>query len=207
MSQRGEKVKKILLSIFCIVLLSGCSAKNDDKLIDKDIVTEEHLYLSDVDSAKADMSSYEGFTDVDHVFEVISLDESFRFIDEEASAVIYYGFNTCPYCIEIVPTLNNIAKDLELTVYYVDLMANPIEDDQRAKFYELYDEYTIKDEAGESTFSVPQVSVIVNGEIKSTHIGAVDLFDPANGSLNQEQVEQLSDIFETNLSELSEEVK
>lgn len=178
-----------LLKVFAVFMLAlsmtGCSQYDKSTFV----------YLEDVKAVDADMSGYDGFKQLDHVYKKITFKESIRFLDEKATGVVYYGYAGCPYCTQVVPILNDVAKKYDITVYYVDVHGDKINSDDLDYFLSLVDDYVEHDENGEPEFWVPQVFVYVNGEVMGSHIGAVDSYDPAVGIMSNSQKNELTKIF------------
>lgn len=58
----------------------------------------------------------------DNPFIYKSEDELIEMINNKETFIVYFGFNDCPWCRSIVPSLINAAKDLNLDkIYYVDV--------------------------------------------------------------------------------------
>lgn len=58
----------------------------------------------------------------DNNVKYLSLEEADKML-EEGSGVIYFGFASCPWCRNLVPTLLDVAKEEELEeIYYVNLL-------------------------------------------------------------------------------------
>lgn len=58
----------------------------------------------------------------DNNVKYITLEEADKML-EEGSGVIYFGFASCPWCRNLVPTLLDVAKEEELEeIYYVNLL-------------------------------------------------------------------------------------
>ena len=191
-------MKKILVLFLCLGLLVGCSSKSD---LSNMVVNPDLNYLDDVKAISVDMSGYRNFTDTEHVFKKINFKEALRFIDEDASAIVYYGYKTCPFCVEVVPVLNELCKELGLSVYYVDVQGETVSDEHLELFMGHYSEFLQTDDKDQPTFYVPQVSVIVDGEITSVHVGAVDSYNSGQ-PMSDKQKEELKGIFTENLKPL-----
>ncbi|MDO4996594.1 MAG: hypothetical protein Q4E69_05395 [Bacilli bacterium] len=44
-------------------------------------------------------------------------------IDNKETFIVYFGFSKCPWCRSILPTMFEVAKDLDIdTIYYVDVL-------------------------------------------------------------------------------------
>ncbi len=181
-------VKKLILAFLLASMLVGCEAKVDKS---------NYKYLNDLKSVNVDMSVYKGFTDTDHAYKKISFKESLRIFDEKATAVLYYGYSSCPYCIQIVPVLNEVAKSYDLTVYYVDMHGDDkISEADLTKFKEMLADHLEKDADGKPQFMVPQVFVVVNGEVVGEHLSAVDSYDASNGNMTSSQKKELTKIYQ-----------
>ncbi len=188
------KIVKSILAVLLVLILGACEKKYDKST---------YYYLDDLKAVDVDMSGYQGFTDTDHVYKRITFKESLRFFDEKATGVVYYGYTGCPYCIQVVPILNEIAKEYGLTVYYVDVNGeDKISDEDIERFLVLADEFLDHDEEGNAEFYVPQVFVFVNGEIVGDHLGAVDSYDPSVGVMSSSQKKELTNIFKEILKPL-----
>ena len=184
-------MKKLKLILGCVLTLalSGC-----DKLGG---IGGGHIPTSDkeIKSVAVDMGRYAGFTDKDHAFKRITFKESLRFFDEKRSGVVYYGSSDCPYCIQVVPVLNEVAKSYDLTVYYVDVHGeDKIQENDIERYLDLAFDHLEKDEEGNALFYIPQIFVFVDGEIVASHLGAVDSYDTKIGNMSNSQVNELKKI-------------
>lgn len=173
-------MKKLLMMAVCILMLAGCMQKTETKFKEYDLPEGEFKTI-DIMNVAVDMSGYQGFTDKDHVYRRTTMKESFRLVDEQASGILYFGYDTCPYCLQVVPILNDLAKKYNQMVYYIDVYhkSDTISDADVNRYLEVYEEFLLKDDEGEPVFYVPQVFVIINGQIIDGHTGAVDSFDPS----------------------------
>lgn len=191
-------MKKLISILMIACLLCGCAIKDDVKLKEYDLDDEE-IKTIELMSVSVDMTAYQGFTDTNHAFRRTTMKESFRLLDEEASGILYFGYSTCPYCLKVVPILNDLAKKYNQTVYYIDVFStiDPIGDEDIDRYLTDYVEFlTIED--GEAVFYVPQVFVIVNGKVIDGHTGAVDSYEPDRQSdLSIEQRKELTGILES----------
>jgi thiol-disulfide isomerase/thioredoxin len=178
-------MKKILLILaLTLVLLTGCSAETN--------------YI-EVETVQVDMSGYENMPVVGHQFLKTTPQEVLRLIEEGGSAVVYYGYSTCPFCNKATPVINDAAKELDMTILYVDV--HP-EIDPGDEFYEAMDDTTLAlseflslDEDGEPEFYVPNVFVIKNGEILGNHVALTDSYAGGGLSLTINQYNELLNIY------------
>lgn len=188
------KFLKLVLSFAVVLGLAACGEKPVDK--------SGYQYIEDLKSVDVDMTSYPGFTDTNHVFKKITFKESLRFFDEKGTGIVYYGYATCPYCVQVVPVLNEVAKSYGLTVYYVDVHGDKISDADIDRYMDLAKEFLDKDDEGNPQFFVPQIFTFVNGEIVGDHLGAVDSYDPSAGNLTSSQRKELTNIIKKILKPL-----
>ena len=58
----------------------------------------------------------------DHPFVYKSANDIITMMDNGETFVVYFGFANCPWCRRVLPTLIEVAQDLELKeIYYVDV--------------------------------------------------------------------------------------
>lgn len=192
-------MKKIWMAAVCaLMMLAGCTKQPEVQFKEYD-VPEGDIKTIELMNVAVDMSGYRGFTDKEHVYRRTTMKESFRLVDEQASGILYFGYDTCPYCLQVVPILNDLAKKYNQTVYYIDVYhtTDTISDADIDRYLTVYRDFLLEDE-GEPVFYVPQVFVIVNGQIIDGHTGAVDSFEPSvQTSMTAEQTEELTYLLES----------
>ncbi len=186
-------MKKLLLCFLLLLVLCGCKGKQE-------IPTPEYPYQ--IVSDKVDMSGYEGVSSTDHKFRLIKVQELFNTIDLRSSGVFYLGRHNCNCCQKVSRYLNEVAKELDVTVYYIDVY-NPdeplTEKELQDKLYEYLYEILGTDENGSKTLLTPQVFSIVNGEFYGSQI----CFD--NYSLdNEAKIEQFKDSYRSLMKPFAE---
>ena len=198
-------MKKLIACLLAFLVLSGCTGKTETQFKEYDVPSGEHKVI-ELMNVPVDMTEYQGFTDTDHVYRRTTMKESFRLVDEGVTGILYFGYNTCPYCLKVVPILNDLAKKYGQMVYYIDVFneQDTISDEDIDRYLNMYVDFLEKDE-GEPVFYVPQVFVIVNGQVIDGHVGAVDSYDPSTQTkLTAEQEEELTWILESMIRVLGE---
>lgn len=102
---------QILLIILCLFMITGCK-KNDAVLF-----KEEYENLNKEDG-------YRSVTiPKDNPFVYISDEELAEKIENREDMVVYFGFNTCPWCRSIIENLIQVASDLKIKkIYYLDVL-------------------------------------------------------------------------------------
>ncbi|MBR5207412.1 MAG: conjugal transfer protein TraF, partial [Erysipelotrichaceae bacterium] len=155
-------MKKWMMGLLCVLLFSGCMTKTETQFKEYDVPQGEHKMI-ELMNVPVDMTEYQGFTDENHIFRRTTMKESFRLVDEGATGILYFGYNTCPYCLKVVPILNDLAKKYGQMVYYIDVFneQDTISDADIERYLDVYVDFLEKED-GEPVFYVPQVFVIVN---------------------------------------------
>ena len=157
---------------------------------------------------------------------IIKTDEEILDIFENGTGVIYFGFNSCPWCRSMVETLINTFDDLKLeNLYYVDI--KDIRDTYEVKkkkltqtkkgtesYYKILDylvdylsDYKIESagkeyDTKEKRLYAPTVVAIKNGKIVGFHEGTVDSQEDPYLGLNDDEKKELKAIFEEEFADL-----
>lgn len=126
-------------------------------------------------------------------------EEVLNLIDKQKSFVLYFGFDTCPWCRSVVPTLASISKELNQKVYYIDVKdirdSYELDDDNKPKLVKkgskdysklleklepVLEDYTLTDsdnneiKVGEKRIYAPNIISVINGEAKELTTGISD---------------------------------
>lgn len=156
-------MKKILIVLMLLVL---CACQKDEPIID----TSGYEIVSD----RVDMSSYYGVNSIDHKFRLVTCKELFNTIDNKGSGVFYLGRSNCNCCQDVTKYLNEVAKELDVTIYYIDVY-NP--NDDLASSKELQDELLkylhdicAEDDEGNKALFTPHLFQVINGELGDSQI-------------------------------------
>ena len=190
-------MKKILTCLLAVVLLAGCFNKTESK---KNTSSDTLTITNKVSltSTKADMKGYKWIRNDVADFQLITLKESLRMFEEGGTGILYYGYDECAWCNRAVPELNEVAKELNLTIYYVDASAK-VEKDDYKKLLEYIDPVLKVNSSGEKGFYVPAVIGVKNGKLVDYHVSLLDDFelskDDPNKQLSDAQKQELQDIY------------
>lgn len=222
-----EKSNKIYLIIIlvCAALVIGLCVYA--------IVNHEKAYSTDAERFKYEYESLNGKIDGSNNkdFMEIKIDEENPIIYKTGKeivdimkneeALIYFGFNTCPWCRNAVPVLLDAAKELNVSkIYYVDIFdirdsyefSGNIIPDQTKKgtdaYYEILDildesleEYFVKDtqgnmyDTGVKRLYAPTVVAISHGTVKGIHESTLESQTDPYTALSDEQKEELKEIY------------
>lgn len=158
------------------------------------------------------------YTDVNDILDIL----------KDGTGVIYFGYPECPWCRNAVPVLLNAATSTGLgKVYYynanaiknikeVDDDGNIIETQKEKEGYRdllkaldsILDEYTLTDKdgntvhTGEKRIYVPLVVFVKDGKIIAHHEGTVDSQEDPYVLINEEQKEELNNIYVENIKKV-----
>lgn len=180
-------MKRFIAALVILLLVTSCSnsstASSSAETNNEPIkVNQEDLNTPDFEIVSTDMSKYTQLLDQNHVFKQITMLDSYRFFDENASGVLYFGKPGCPFCQIVTPLVNNAARTVGVNIYYVDVSA-----DTSANM-EIYQgiadrlgDTIINQETGEEEFMVPNLFIIKNGKIVDHQVGTPqDDFDESD---------------------------
>lgn len=126
-------------------------------------------------------------------------EEVLNLIDKKKSFVLYFGFDTCPWCRSVVPTLASVSKKLNQEVYYIDVKDIrdnfELDDDNKPKLVKkgskdysklleklepVLEEYTLTDsdnneiKVGEKRIYAPSIVSVIDGKAKELTTGISD---------------------------------
>ena len=126
-------------------------------------------------------------------------EEVLNLIDKKKSFVLYFGFDTCPWCRSVVPTLASISKKLNQEVYYIDAKdirdTFELDDDNKPKLVKkgskdysklleklepVLEDYTLTDsdnneiKVGEKRIYAPSIVSVIYGKAKELTTGISD---------------------------------
>ena len=131
-------------------------------------------------------------------FLVMTLEEAYDFLSKD-TGYVYFGFSACPWCRDMIPLLDAIAKEEKGNVYYVDLRPAGVDirvDDNEAymKVVDLTKEFLSNDSDGKPRIFVPQLFAVKDGNIVFSHLGTVKSHDARERPMSDEETEELNNI-------------
>lgn len=156
-------MKKILL-ILLILIITGCSSFDNTK------------FKEEYESMNGKVTEYDPDTKfrtvnikTDNPFIYKNCSDISKMMDNKESFIVYFGFNTCPWCRSIIESLIDCAKEEKIkTIYYV-----PVKDVRDVYEVTTDGNKILKKEAGEGyTELVDKLSnVLSDYKIGNTIIG------------------------------------
>ena len=151
----------------------------------------------------ADMSNYKIES---KQFMDMSMKESYDFLTK-GTGYIYFGFDTCPWCLEMIPVLQDLVVN-KYTVYYVNVRPEG-EDIRKAdnpdyqKVVSACKDFLESNPDGNPHIYVPQLFAVKNGEIVAAHLATVEGHDAPSRKMTAEEVEQLREILNDFLNSIN----
>lgn len=123
---------------------------------------------------------------------------------KEGTGIIYFGYNTCPWCRNIVEPLLEVADENSIDkVYYVDI--HHISKIKKEIINILDDYLRLDEETNTKVLAVPDVYFIKNGKILTHHIGTVDSYKNPYLGMNNKQKEELKRIYNEGIEAINNE--
>lgn len=234
-------MKKIVLLIFICLsfVLVGCSSdKKEVKEVKKEEKTDALKFKEDYESLNGKELEYgdkkfkirEVDIKEDNPFIYSDAEKVIEMMENKESFIVYFGFNTCPWCRSVVGILSDVANDLGLEkIYYVDVKdirdVMELDEDNKPKtktkgsdsYYKLLEkfdnvleDYTLTDKddkeikTGTKRIYAPNVVAVVNGKAKKLTTGISDKQTESNMELTDEIKEDSYKKFEKVLKLVSE---
>ena len=160
-------MKKIFLSLLIITLLSSCTNRQNTGNV-------SGCDLAVSCNEPADMSSYEFYVEgEDYVFVRSDVRDMLKRMDDHETFIVYFGFSRCPWCRDMMPILNDAAKEAGYPISYIDTREKEewksnIDIDDYDLLAERFKEYLQEDENGIPHLYTPFLIFIKDGEIVKT---------------------------------------
>ena len=99
---------------------------------------------------------------------VINVSKMKELFSSNDTKIIFVGSLTCPHCTAIKPVINSVVKDLNVTVYYLEL--STMTDEENNEYYSI-------NEFLKNNNSIPLVMAVKNNEVIDSFVGEKDRKD------------------------------
>lgn len=93
---------------------------------------------------------------------VIDVSKMKELFSSNDTKIIFVGSLTCPHCTAIKPVINSVVKDLNVTVYYLEL--STMTDEENNEYYSI-------NEFLKNNNSIPLVMAVKNNEVIDSFVG------------------------------------
>ncbi len=196
--------RKLLYALLSSTLLFGCTPIPESQNSN----TVETLNLVYVDQKESVLKSYSFLDDDNPAFKEITFESSIKFFTEGYSGILYYGKVGCPWCERAVPILNAVAKDNNISIYYIDANKGMGETKrEREENYANLSKYISdsfqEDNNGKKGMFVPDVIAVKNGKMVAYHVSLVDDYDiNKNDQLSESQKQELYNIYQQMVNQI-----
>lgn len=121
---------------------------------------------------------------------------------KEGTGILYFGYNTCPWCRNAIPVLIEASQSQEIdTIYYADIHHLNLSS-IRKELYQILDSYLEEDEEGNKILAVPDVYFVKEGEILGKHRGTVDSYYNPYQEMKPEEKKELLNIYQEYIKEI-----
>lgn len=216
----------LVIAIVFLLVIVGCSYKSEKEETDAIKFKNEYESLNGVKVPDSDKVYRSISIDKNNPVVYASASDILSMMDNNSSFVVYFGFSKCPWCRSVLPTLLEVASDLDFdNIYYVDVLdirdKYVINDDGEvvlekegsegylgllSKFENVLDDYTLTDKdgnevkVGEKRIYAPNVVSVVNGVAKEMETGISDSQNDAYMTLTDEMKKETYNKFKCSLS-------
>lgn len=93
---------------------------------------------------------------------VINVSKMKELFSSNDTKIIFVGSLTCPHCTAIKPVINSVVKDLNVTVYYLEL--STMTDEENKEYYSI-------NEFLKNNNSISLVMAVKNNEVIDSFVG------------------------------------
>lgn len=155
--------KLVALLLTFLLVLTGCNTVEITKVED-DIKTDSIRFKDEYSEVQKD-NIYE-YATYSNVIDTI----------KAGTGIIYLGFPTCTLCKEIVPILDEAAKEkkVDRILYY---NFKDIRDNNTSEYQDLANllsDYISSDDEGNKRISAPTIIFVKDGNITSVYVGTIN---------------------------------
>ena len=229
---KNEKKKLLIRGIILLVIgIAGLifgiysinhknSSNNKNKVTDAIKFKNEYEELNGK-STDAGKKYLDVSIDEKNPMKYISFDDLMDLL-EDGTGIVYFGFPECPWCRNAITTLIEAAKDEDINeIYYfnahdmrdekkLDENGNIITTKEGTEEYnkiveKLYDSLDVYSGLNDDTIKrlyFPNVFFISNGKVVGNHMSTVDSQEDPYIELNDEQREELKNIYTENIKKV-----
>lgn len=113
-------------------------------------------------------------------------------IEDKKTEIYYLGYADCPWCEDAVPVLKEVLDSQNMKIKYLDTKELKKNDDEFQDTKRLLSTIVGEDDK----LYVPQVIVILKGEVIANHQGTLDEHDANERDLTSAEQDMLKEIYE-----------
>ncbi|MFD1125065.1 transporter [Lentilactobacillus raoultii] len=170
-------MKKILLTMLSLFIIAGAAI---------------YFYTS-----KSDTSSAQ-YNDKTEQFIHKSPVTTLQTLSNKKQGIYYFGFPTCPWCLELLPVFNKALKEHHLKSYVTNTRADNYTSQDNIKLERIFLKYR-----KEKRLSVPFIIEITKSGKVETHVGTVPGHDAEVQKMTTQQENKLKSQLNAMLADFS----
>lgn len=191
----------ILAVVLAALLLTLSLLKMPGKITNKDAIKFKEEYENLNGKTNENSKKKYRTVKIDSKNKIVysSAKEVLKMMEEKKSFVVYFGFDSCPWCRSVVENVSKISKELDEDIYYVDVKeirdVYELDDENKPKLTKEGDknylklikkldsvlkEYTLTTaddnevQVGEKRIYAPNIVSVIDGEAKELTTGLSD---------------------------------
>lgn len=197
----NDKRFLILAVVLAALLLTLSLLKMPGKITNKDAIKFKEEYENLNGKTNENSKKKYRTVKIDSKNKIVysSAKEVLKMMKEKKSFVVYFGFDSCPWCRSVVENVSKISKELDEDIYYVDVKeirdVYELDDENKVKLTKEGDknylklikkldsvlkEYTLTTaddnevQVGEKRIYAPNIVSVIDGEAKELTTGLSD---------------------------------
>ncbi|MDD6244328.1 MAG: hypothetical protein PUB03_01540 [bacterium] len=197
----NDKRFLILAVVLAALLLTLSLLKMPGKITNKDAIKFKEEYENLNGKTNENSKKKYRTVKIDSKNKIVysSAKEVLKMMKEKKSFVVYFGFDSCPWCRSVVENVSKISKELDEDIYYVDVKeirdVYELDDENKPKLTKEGDknylklikkldsvlkEYTLTTaddnevQVGEKRIYAPNIVSVIDGEAKELTTGLSD---------------------------------
>lgn len=194
----NDKRFLILAVVLAALLLALSLLKMPGKITNKDAIKFKEEYENLNGKTNENSKKKYRTVKIDSKNKIVysSAKEVLKMMEEKKSFVVYFGFDSCPWCRSVVENVSKISKELDEDIYYVDVKeirdVYELDDENKPKLTKEGDknylklikkldsvlkEYTLTTaddnevQVGEKRIYAPNIVSVIDGEAKELTTG------------------------------------
>ncbi len=209
----GIIVVTVIVFCFCVYAL----VTNKLEVSDADKFRTEYMELNDKVNEAEDKPYPNTQISEENTVKYLKSKDAVKLL-ESGTGVIYFGYNNCPWCRSLVPTLTEVGISKKETIYYLDIKnirsSYEVKNgklkqtkkgskdylkilellDEKLNEYYVYDEDNVAYDTKEKRLLAPTVVAVYEGEITDIHVGTVNSQNSGYDKLTTEETKELEKI-------------
>lgn len=195
------------LSIALFVACAGCASPGLSSSQEQDSASTVHVVGT---YEQADLSGYPCFRDSRRpmaTYRNVTVPDVEKEIEAGSTFVLFVGYEDCPWCNALLPSLDEAAAWHGVPMLYIDARANPawksnMDIDGYDTFVSLFGNRLQTDGDGRKHLYVPHVFFVKDGVVAEDHTGTVPSQENPGDALTQGERDELEGVLDGKFASL-----